>query len=60
MHPPLLLRAAGLAAAWGYAAAFLGVAIIGVAIIGIAIIGIAGLFVTFHSRVSRATDARRR
>jgi hypothetical protein len=44
MHPPLLLRAAGLAAAWGYATAFLGVAII----------GIAGLFLTFHSRVSRA------
>jgi hypothetical protein len=45
MHPPpLLLRAAGLAAAWGYTAAFLGVAVI----------GIAGLFLTFQSSVSRA------
>jgi hypothetical protein len=41
--PPLLLRAAGLAAARGYAAAFLGVAII----------GIAALFLTLQSRVSR-------
>jgi hypothetical protein len=41
--PQLLLRAAGTAAAWGYAAAYLGVAII----------GIAGLFLTLQSRVSR-------
>jgi hypothetical protein len=41
--PQLLLRAAVGAAAWGYAAAFLGVAII----------GIAALFLTLQSRVSR-------
>jgi hypothetical protein len=46
LFDPLLspyLRAAGLAAAWGYAVAFLGVTVI----------GIAGLFLTLQSRVSR-------
>jgi Major Facilitator Superfamily len=46
LFDPLLspyLRAAGVAAAWGYAAAF----------VGVTIIGIAGLFVALRGRVSR-------
>jgi hypothetical protein len=44
---PLLspyLHAAGVAAAWGYAAAF----------VGVTIIGTAGLFLALHGRVSRS------